>query len=237
MLDAQPLERPPDLRRLLAVDRAGLGGEKVVGAPVRIKAERQAALAKDFAQRPKRRSRAFLLDQKGGIDRARRVIQRHDQIERRLPLNPDMARAVLMQHHPRQRPTRSLAPMRAAPLRLLQKTLRMKKRLRPGVAPREIVLRHQMLVKMLGREALITLAIQSFDLMFAINRNPLARRLAEPTIQQTRLAVVLKALTPTAKRPLVDAQQLRRFQLIELRRLVAAQNVQKPHHTHTLKGF
>jgi hypothetical protein len=49
MLDAQPLERPPDLRRLLAVDRAGLGGEKVMGAPVRIEAERQAALAKDFA--------------------------------------------------------------------------------------------------------------------------------------------------------------------------------------------
>ena len=94
-----------------------------------------------------------------------------------------------------------------------------------------------MLVKMLGREALITLAIQSLDLMFAINRNPFARRLAEPTIQQTRLAVVLKPLTPTAKRPLVDAQQLRRFQLIELRRLVAAQNVQKPDHTHTLKGF
>ena len=42
MLDAQPLERPPDLRRLLAVDRASLGGEKVVGAPVGIKAERQA---------------------------------------------------------------------------------------------------------------------------------------------------------------------------------------------------
>ena len=33
MLDAQPLERPPDLRRLLAVDRAGLGGDKSSARP------------------------------------------------------------------------------------------------------------------------------------------------------------------------------------------------------------
>src|SRR5271166_3402323 len=47
----------------------------------------------------------------------------------------------------------------------------------------------------------------------------------------------VKPLTPTSKRPLVDTKQLRCLHLVELRRLVASQNVQKPHHTHTLKGF
>ncbi len=79
--------------------------------------------------------------------------------------------------------------------------------------------RHQMLVKMLGREALIAPAVQSLDLVHAINRNPLARRLAEPTIQNSGLAVVLEPLTPTSKRPLVDPKKLRRLHLIELRRL------------------
>ena len=99
------------------------------------------------------------------------------------------------------------------------------------------MLRDQMLVKMLGREALITLAIQSLDLVRAINRNPLARRLAKPTVQQTSLAVVLKALTPATKRPLINAEQFRSFHLIEFRRLIATQNAQKPHHTNPLKGF
>src|SRR5208337_2080944 len=150
-----------------------------------------------------------------------------------------MRAAVGVEAHrqPRHRPTRPLAPMRAAPLRLLQKTLRMKERLRPGVAPGEVVPRHQMLVKVLGGEAPVTLAIQSLDLVRAIDRNPLARRLAEPTIQKPRLAVVLKPLTPTSKRPLIDPKQLRCLHLVKLRRLVAAQNVKKPHHTHTLKGF
>ncbi len=94
-----------------------------------------------------------------------------------------------------------------------------------------------MFVKMPGGEASIALAIQRLDLVGAIDRNPLARRLAEPTIQKPGLAVVLEPLAPASKCPLVNPEQFRRLHLIELRRLVAAQNVQKPHHTHTLKGF
>ena len=96
--------------------------------------------------------------------------------------------------------------------------------------------RHQMLVKMLGGKALIALAVQSLDLVRAIDRNPLARRLAQPTIHKARLAVVLEPLTPTSERPLANPKQLRCLHLIELRRLVAAQNVQKPHHTNTLRA-
>jgi hypothetical protein len=42
--------------------------------------------------------------------------------------------------------------MRSATLGSLQQTFRMKKGLRPGVAPREVVTLHQMLVKVLGGE-------------------------------------------------------------------------------------
>src|SRR5271169_6598021 len=58
-----------------------------------------------------------------------------------------------MQHHAGQRTARTSAPMRAAPLRPFQQTLRLQKRLRPAVAPPEIVALRQLLVKVLGGEA------------------------------------------------------------------------------------
>jgi hypothetical protein len=45
MLDPELLERSPDLGRLLAVDRPGLGGGEVMSAEIRIEAPRQAAFA------------------------------------------------------------------------------------------------------------------------------------------------------------------------------------------------
>jgi len=178
-----------------------------------------------------------LLDQKGRENGARGVVQRHDQIERRPAGEPFVPRAVLMQHHARHRSARSLAPMRPAPLGLLQQPPRMQKRLRPRVAPGEGVVARQMLVKMLGREARIPRLVKRLHLSLAIGRNTLARRLAEPAVQQARLARFLEAVAPAPKRPLPNPQQLRRFHLTELRRLVTAQNVQKPHHPHTLQGF
>jgi hypothetical protein len=113
----------------------------------------------------------------------------------------------------------------------------MQKRLRPGVAPREIMPGHQMLMKMLGREAAVALAIQSLHLMLPINRNPSARRFAQPTIQQSRLAIVFEPLPPPTKRPLVDSKQFRRFDLVQFRRLVAAKYARELDHTNPLKGF
>ena len=178
-----------------------------------------------------------LLDQKGRENGARGVVQRHDQIERRPAGEPFVPRAVLMQHHARHRSARSLAPMRPAPLGLLQQPARLKKRLRPGVAPGEGVTLHQAFVKVLGGEARIPPLVKRLDLGLAIGGNTLARRLAEPPVQKARFAVLLIAPPPAPKRPLPNPQQLRRFHLTELRRLVTAQNVQKPHHPHTLQGF
>ena len=190
-----------------------------------------------FAQAPERRGRALLLDQKGRKNRARRIVHRHDQIQRRLAHQPLVTRTVLMQHHAGQRTARPSAPMRAAPLGLLQQALRLQKRLRPAVAPPEIVALRQLLVKVLGREAGVALAIQSFHFLLPIHRNPPARRLAQPAVQQAGFAVVLEADAPASKRPLPDPEQLRRFQLSELRSLVATQNIPELDHTNPLEGF
>src|SRR5882757_10996918 len=94
-----------------------------------------------------------------------------------------------------------------------------------------------MLVKMLGRETLIARAIQPFDLLLAVTRHPFGRRLAKPAIHQPGLALRLEANAPTAKRPFGDAEQLSRFDLVEVGRFIAAQNTPKLDHSHTLKGF
>jgi hypothetical protein len=96
---------------------------------------------------------------------------------------------------------------------------------------------NQAFVKVLIGEAKIALAIKRLHLRLARRGNALARRLGEPPVHKSRLARLLKAIAPTPKRPLPDAQKLRRFHLSELRRLVAAQNVHELDHPHTLKGF
>lgn len=120
-----------------------------------------------------------------------------------------MARPILVQHHPRHRPARPLAPMRAATLGLLQKTLRIQKRLRPSVAPGEMMASHQLLVKVFGREALVALAIQCLHLVLPVGPNLFARRFAKPPIQEPGFAIILEPLSPSLKCPLVDPQRLK----------------------------
>jgi hypothetical protein len=94
-----------------------------------------------------------------------------------------------------------------------------------------------MLVKMLRREAGVAGLVQHLHLGLPFRRNPLARNLAEPAVQQTGRAVVLVALQPAPERPLPNTQQFRSFQLPELRCFITAQNIQKLDHPHTLMGF
>src|SRR5208282_2542839 len=238
MLDAQMLQRPAHLRRARAVDLAArLRRVKIMAAPIRIKAQRQTMLAKHLRQAPECRGRAFFGRQKRRQNGARRIVHRDNQIQRRLARKPRMRRGVLMQHHARQGPALPLAPMRPATFGLLQQALRMQKPLRPRIAPAEQVILHQMLVEMLGREARVARAIQGLDLVAAIPRNPLARRLAKPTVQQSGLAFALEAQTPATERPLPHTQQLRSLQLAQFRRFVTAQNARKLDHPHTLMGF
>src|SRR5277367_5902594 len=222
---------------MAAVDLARLGRAKIMRASIRIEAHRQAGLGKDLFQRPEGRGRAFLLDQERRIDRPRRVVERDNEIKGGLALEPCVPRAVLMQHHARQRPPLALPPMRALTRRLRNNARPLQMQLQPGVAPAETMVLDEMLVERLDREALVTLAVEPLHLLGPVNRNPLARRLAEPAVDEPGLALLLIAPRPAPDRPLTHPEQLRRLLLIELRRFPAVKKSQKPRHAHCLFGF
>ena len=88
MFDAQMIVRPRDLRQPRTVHLpASLRRVKIMAAPIRIKGS-TAVPAKHVLQGPERRRRAFLRDQKGRKNSARRIVQRDDQIARRLAAEP-----------------------------------------------------------------------------------------------------------------------------------------------------
>jgi hypothetical protein len=237
MLHAQLLQSAPHLGEMVPVDLAGFRGAEIMRAPIGVEAHRQPVLRKDLLQRPEGRGRAFLLDQERRIDRPRRVIERDNEVERRLALEPGMPRAVLVQHHPRQRSPLTLPSVRAFPRRLPDDAFPLQMQLQPGVAPAKAVVLHQMLVEVLDREALVTLAIKRLHLLRPIDRNPLARRLAEPPVDKPGLALLVVAVRPSPERPLAHSQKLGGFTLVELRRFPPVQNIQKHRHAHPLKGF
>ena len=174
--------RPTWVGRPRSISPALVGAE-IMRAAVGVEAHRQAMLRKHLLQRPEGRGRALLLDEKRRIDRARRVVERDDQIERRLALEPGVPRAVLVQHHARQRPPLALAPVRPLARRLRHNARPLQMQLQPGVAPAEAVILDQMLVEMLDREALVALAIKPLHFLRPVGRDPPARRLAEPAVQ------------------------------------------------------
>ena len=95
MLDAQLRERPADLGRMSRDrSRRRFGGAEIVRPAIGVEAHRQAVLRENLVQRPEGRGRALLLDEKGRIDRPRRVVERDNEIARRLTLEPVMPGAV-----------------------------------------------------------------------------------------------------------------------------------------------
>ena len=194
-------------------------------------------LGKDLLERPEGRGRALFFDEKRRIDRPRRVIHGHNQIERSLAFEPFVARAVLVQHHPRQGTALALPPVRPLAWRLGNNARPLQMQLEPGVAPAKAMVLHQMLMEVLDRKTPVALAIEPLDFLSPVRRNPPARRLAEPAVHKPGLAVLLIAPRPAPERPLAHPEQLRRLFLAQLRRLPAVQNVQKHRHAHPLKGF
>jgi hypothetical protein len=143
-----------------------------VAAAIGIEARRQAVRGEHVQQGAERRYRAFFLDQERRVDRARRIIHGHNQIELRPARKPSRSRAVLVQHHALERLALALAAMRAALLGTLDKARRVQLRLHPGVAPPELVVAHQVLVKMLHVPAPIHLAVQLQHQPGVPRRNP-----------------------------------------------------------------
>jgi hypothetical protein len=84
----------PTFCRMAAVDfAAGFRRVKVMRPAIGVEAHRQAMLRKDLVQRPEDRGRAFLFDEKGRVDRPRRVVEHDNEIER-LALEPFMPGTV-----------------------------------------------------------------------------------------------------------------------------------------------
>ena len=68
--------------------------------------------------------------------------------------------------------------------------------LEPGVAPPEAVILDQMLVEMLDRETLVALAVEPLHLVRPVRRDPLARGLAKPAVDEPGLALLLVTARP-----------------------------------------
>ena len=58
-----------------------------------------------------------------------------------------------------------------------------------------------------------------------VGRNPPARRLAEPPVDEPGLAVLLVSPRPAPERPLAHPEQLGRLRLVELRRFPAVKKL------------
>ena len=93
-----------------------------------------------------------------------------------------------MQHHAWQRPPLALPAVGAFARRLRNNACPLQMQLQPGVAPAETMVLDEMLVEMLDREALVTLAVEPLHLLGPVRRDPLARRLAEPPVDEPGLA-------------------------------------------------
>jgi hypothetical protein len=238
MLDAQVCQRAPDLGRLTAIHlAANFNCVKVMTSAIGIKAQRQAMPAEHLRQRPERRVRAFFLNQERRINLACGIVHRHHQIERRNHGQPRVPRGVLVQHHSGQWTTRPPAAVRPATLRLRQQIPALQENPRPAVAPGEPVVAYQMFVEMPRGEALIARPIQTRDLLAPVHRNPFARHLADPAVQQAGLTFVLATPAPAAEGSLADTQQLGGLQLVQLRHVPAAKYAHELPHTNTLAGF
>lgn len=187
-----------------------------MAAAIGVEAAWQTVLRDHLVQRAEGRMRALFRDQKGRVDLARGIVQRHDQVERRRAVQPFMPRSILVQHHAPQRAARPLAAMRSPPRRGCQKTLAMQKRLGPGVAPIEAVHPDQPFVKMLRGEPAIARPVQLSHACGFRRRDPPRRRLAQSPVNQTGFSFLLKPTRPAAKRPFTHPHQLGRLKLADL---------------------
>ena len=235
MLDAELRQGTADLglvrpRRFLAA----LRDVEIVAAAVCVERAEQAVRRNHLAQRPQCRGGAFLRNQDHRIDFARRIIERHDQVHRRPAFDPDVARAVLMQHHARQRTPLPLLAMSAAAARRLHQAGNVQIELGHRVAELVAVPLHKLLVKMLHREGRVLVAVKPEHPLQLFLRGPPRRSPAHPPIRKPRFAFILVTRRPALERAHMHPQHLSRLLLCDLAPLLPIQQTRKTHPTHTL---
>src|SRR5512134_1299250 len=190
VLDAELRQCPADLGANLRVGfLAGLEGDDVVAAAVGVEAARQAVAGKDRKQGAEGRGGALLCDQDRRIDRAGGVVERHHQVARRQTRNPDVARGVLVQHHPRERPARPAPAMRPAPGCRTQQAAAVQERFGPGVAPaKEEYREFRVWAMTMEPEEISYGTTQTGCYSRSATRSALGRRRCEGSVRERRLA-------------------------------------------------
>jgi hypothetical protein len=174
-----------------------------MAAPVGVELAKQSVPLDHLADPAQARCRAFLLDQKGRVDRACRVVEGDHQIV--LPViarQPGKARGILVQHHAHQRPARPLLAMRRAPRRRFGEPGPVQRQPGHRIAELVIVPLRQLLVKMLRREPVVALRVQPQHALDLRHRRPPARRLADPSVAQSHRPLIAQPVAPPPKRPL-----------------------------------
>jgi hypothetical protein len=124
--------------------------------------------------------------------------------------------------------------MRAAPWSGQHKTRRMQLRLHPGVAPAEIMLLLQMLVKVLDRPARVPRAVLRKHPVQLVDRHAPGRRLAQAFVEQTFKTFLLIAAPVAPELTLRTPQDLARIHHRKLSALPAAQYIDKLLHPAVL---
>src|SRR5919206_1884365 len=232
VLDAELLQRTPDLGQLILIDRlAGLGREEIVTAPIGIERTEQALACDHLAKATQAREGAFLFDQKGRVDLARGVVQRDDQIQWRLPAQPGMGRAVLEQHHPGQRLAHPLLAMRGALRRTPDQPARLQDRLGPGVAVLEALLL-EFLVEVLDREIEVAGSVLLDDPLDAVHRRAAGGGSAAAAVDDALCALGVIAVTQTAEMALADAEQFGRLLAAQFTSVPAPDRIDNPGHSY-----
>jgi hypothetical protein len=177
------------------------------------------------------RGRPLLLDQDGRVDLARRIIERDDEVERRPAGEPGVRRAILEQHHARQRPAWPFLAVRRALRRALDQAGLLQDTLRPGVAQLEGVLGDQSLVEMLGREIPVARAVLLQDPFDPIDRHTPPRGTAAAPVEQALGARRLVAIAQAPEVPLAHPQRLRRLDAAQRPTPIASDRLDDPGHS------
>ena len=236
MLDAELLERAPDLGETRLVDLARGGGEEVVAAAVGVERAEQALGRDRLGQAQEARLRALLFDQDRRVDGAGRIVQRDHEIELTVEARqPGEGRGVLEQQHPRQRPARPLLAMGAATRGRLDQPRRVQRQLGHRVAEAVVVPLHQLLVEVLDRVVGVALAVEPTELGLGRLGHPPRRGAPDPAVEQPRLALLEPTPVPAPEIALAHPQNLRRLGLAQRALLPALRQRLELHHPHPLQ--
>jgi hypothetical protein len=236
VLDTELRQRPAELGEVPLVHLAArLGGVKVMAAPVGVERTRKTSAGKHIQKAPETAVGAFFLNEKRRIDLRGRIIHRHNQINAPLQRRqPQMPRAILVQHHPRHRTAWPLPAVRRTLQRRPHQPRGVQHALGPAVAERHPVLLNQTLVKVLHRPPHIPAPVKRQNRLHLVRRHPMRADLAQPPIQKSNQTLILIASALAPERSLRNPKPFRRFRLTQPPLGKTLVNLLKPLHADLL---